>query len=71
LTPHKLWIERARWRLSHPVIFCAWCRRVRIAWRWLGKPGEAEVIAHARRHATSGICPSWFAEVEAGRHYDT
>jgi hypothetical protein len=59
----KLSIERLRWYLSHPVIFCAWCGRLRFAGHWLGKPRELDVLAHAKRHATSGICPSCFAEV--------
>jgi hypothetical protein len=58
--------EHRRWHLSHPLTFCAWCGRVRFAGRWLGKPRELEVVAQARRHATSGICPSCFAEVERG-----
>jgi hypothetical protein len=67
---NKRWIERSRWLLSHPVTFCAWCGRVRIAGHWFGKPRELEVVAHARREATSGICPSCFAELEPRREYD-
>jgi hypothetical protein len=63
---HKPWIERVRWRLSHPLIFCAWCGRVRFAGHWFGKPRELEVVAHAKRQATSGICPSCFAELNPG-----
>ena len=58
------------WRLIHPVIFCAWCGRVRFAGHWFGKPRDLEVVAHARRQATSGICPSCFAELELGREYE-
>ena len=58
------WIDRARWRLIHPLIFCAWCGRVRVVGHWFGRPRELEVVAHARRNATSGICPSCFASVE-------
>jgi len=50
-----------RWHLRHPLTFCAWCGRVRFAGRWLGKPRELEVVAHARRYATSSICPTCFA----------
>jgi hypothetical protein len=63
---NKFRTNHGRWNLSHPLTFCAWCGRVRLAGRWLGKPRELEVVAHARRHATSGICPSCFAELERG-----
>jgi hypothetical protein len=63
--------EHRRWHLSHPLTFCAWCGRVRFAGRWLGQPRELEVVAHARRHATSGICPTCFAELEREREHDT
>jgi hypothetical protein len=63
----KFRTEHGRWHLSHPLTFCAWCGRVRIAGRWLGKPRELEVVAHARRHATTGICPACFAELEPER----
>jgi hypothetical protein len=62
----KFRTNHGRWNLSHPLTFCAWCGRVRLAGRWLGKPRELEVVAHARRHATSGICPTCFAELERG-----
>ena len=64
LSLNKGWIDRAWWRLSHPVIFCAWCGRVRAVGHWFGRPREVEVVAHARRNATSTICPSCFASVE-------
>ena len=41
-----------------------------IAGHWFGKPRELEVVAYARRHATSGICPPCFTEAEPGREYD-
>jgi hypothetical protein len=53
------------------ITFCAWCGRIAVAGHWLGKPRHAEgdVVAHVKRHATSGICPSCFAEVAPGRQY--
>jgi hypothetical protein len=65
---HNLGIGRGRWRLSHPVT-CAWCGRVRIAGHWFGKPRELEVVAHVGRRASSGICPSCFADLAPGRDY--
>src|SRR5205814_550379 len=40
---HKLWFDRVRWRLGHPVIFCAWGGRARFAGHWFGRR-ELEVL---------------------------
>jgi hypothetical protein len=56
-------VNRSMRLRSHPVIFCAWCGRVRVVGYWFGKPRELEVVAHAKRHTSTGICPSCFAEL--------
>ena len=59
----------AAWPLKHLVAVCAWCGRVRLAGRWLGKQSDGEVLAHVKRGTTSAICPSCFSELAPGRAY--
>jgi hypothetical protein len=54
---------------THLVTFCAWCGRVRVAGRWLGKPSTGDFVAHVKRETTSGICPACFAHLAPGRSY--
>jgi hypothetical protein len=59
---HKLRIER----LATPDSSRGLLRLVRessLRGALVRKPRELEVIAHAKRHATSGVCPSCFAEL--------
>jgi hypothetical protein len=51
------------------VTFCAWCGRLRVAGRWLGKPRTGDFVAHVKRETTTGICPACFADFAPGRRY--
>jgi hypothetical protein len=59
----------AAWRATHLVTFCAWCGRVRVGGRWLGKPRTGDFVAHVKRQTTTGVCPACFADLAPGRRY--
>jgi hypothetical protein len=55
--------RRNKKRRESPIVFCAWCGRVRILGSWVGVPAEAVARERERFGISDGICPDCFARV--------